>query len=214
MQKKAILFFLISIFLVTGCQMKNGLSTEKSVYNYLNENYPGDSFTVQFYSNVTLNAMASTCGSASGHTWLVTSKNTGISFYVQDDYEFNSFTCEYSLTDNYFDIYFGNKISEIGDSRIIPFVNSNESSVEENESGFLSSILGIDLDLNSFASEAELAEFAVNVRQTLLDDDLISNRLPYNFRLGIYEGDSLMCTMALKAADNVDYIIEKINEKK
>lgn len=214
MKKVSIFIFLISLLLVTGCQKKNALSTLESVNDYLNKNYPNDSFTVQFYSNVTLNAMASTCSSVPGHTWLVTSKNTGISFYVQDDYEFNSFTCEYSLTDNYFDIYFDNKLSEIGDSRIIPYVNRNESSVEENEIGFLSSILGIDLDLNSFASEAELAEFAVNVRQTLLDDDLISNKLPYNFRLGIYEGDSLMCTMALKAADNVDYIINKINEKK
>ena len=214
MKKVSIFMFLISLLLVTGCQKKNTLSTLESVNDYLNKNFPNDSFTVEFYSNVNLVAAASTCGRASGHTWLVTSKNTGISFYVQDDYEFNSFTCEYSLTDNYCAIYFDDKLSEIGDSRIIPYANRKESSVEENEIGSLSSILGINLDLNSFASEAELAEFAVNVRQTLLDDDLINNHLPYNFGLGIYEGDSKICTLALKEADNVDYIIEKIDEKK
>ena len=214
MQKNAILLFLISIFLVTGCQMKNGLSTEKSVYNYLNKNYPGDSFTVQLYNDVNLRSPTGNCDNVPGHTWIVTSKNTGISFYVQDDYNFNSFTCEYSLTDDYFDVYFSNKIKDLGDSRVILDASVHESDVDEEGYGFLSTVHGVNLNLNKFASKRELAEVAVATRQALLEDERLKNELPTYFWFNIYDGDTIICSIDFRTADNVNYIIEKINEKK
>ena len=214
MKKNPILLFLISIFLVTGCQMKNGLSTEKSVYNYLHKNYPGDSFVVQLYNDVTIRSTAGGCDSVPGHTWIVTSKNTGISFYVQDYYSFNSFTCEYSLTDDYFDVYFSNKIKEIGDSRVFLDANVHKSDINEEGYGFLSSVYGVNLNLNSFASEHELAEVAVAICQALLEDEHLRNELPTYFWFNIYDGDTIICSIDFRTADNVNYIIEKISEKK
>lgn len=211
--KKIFLLLLVSLFMVTGCFGSSRISTEKSVYKYLKKKYPEESFTVQFYRNVTVWSSMGGCDEAPGHTWSVTSKNTGVSFYVQDDYDFNSFTCYYHLVDNYFDVYLSEKIDELNDSRV---VTHEKLTIDDEVSGygFLESISAIDLNLNDFSSEQELAEVAVSVQKTLLEDERIKDDLSMYFWFNIYDGDSILCSIDFSSADNVDFIISEIDAKK
>lgn len=202
------LFFVL--FFVTGC---GGPATERSVYKYLQKKYPGEKFSVKLYRDVTLSSPTGGCGQVPGHTWEVMAEDTNISFYVQDDYVFNSFTCDYALTDDYFDVYLSNKIKELHDSRLkFDPVHVNDID-DETGYGFLDSIYGIDLDLYSFLTEEDLAKLAVSTRNTLMEDERINKYLPTYFWYNIYRGDDIICSISFRSSDNVDYILEEIHKK-
>lgn len=213
MKKFIMIFLLVPIFLLTGCGSSNRISTEKSVHNYLKTHYPNENFNVQFYKDVIIRSVTEGCSDVQGHTWKVTSQNTGISFYVQDQYTFNSFTCNYSLDDNYFEVLLYNKIKEIGDSRIIVDCNIN-SDVDEQGYGFLDEAHNINLNLKNFTSVQDLARVAVSTRQIILEDEYLKNISNRTFWFNIYDGDTIITSIDFEAADNVNYIIEKISEKR
>ena len=209
---KKIIILIMAIFLLTGC---GKVSTEKSVYKYLKKKYPNESFTVELYRDVTIESPTGGCELVPGHTWNVTSKETGITFYVQDDYIFNSFVCKYSLTDDYFAIYLSNKIKGLYDYRFVP---DNEVHVNDIDDvtgyGFLDSIHSINLDLKDFSSKQELATRAVDVQKILMEDERIEDGLPYYFWYFIYDHGEFVYKIDFRSADNVDYILEKMDSNK
>lgn len=105
MKKKFILsiFCCLTVLLVaTGCGVQRPkLIDEESVVNYLKDTYPNETFEI--ISNKEIDITHSNCGDEKvvGTSWLVKSNNTGIEFNVKDSYDFNSFTCEYGIKNDY-----------------------------------------------------------------------------------------------------------------
>lgn len=204
------LLFLISILICTSC---GHISTEKSVQKYLKRLYPNEEFTISHYNKVKLEGDVGGCDNANGNTWIVKSKDTNITFFVQDDYIFNSFTCEYSLIDNYFDVYLTKTIEKMNDPKIKV---ENVTDVVEKGAGYLPRIFSIDLALNDFNSKEELASFMVDVRSKLATDSRIKEELldGYgSFWFDIYDDDKVIYNINFYLSDNVDYILEEINKK-
>lgn len=212
MKKKVlyIILFIVIILTITGCRGK--ISSKESVKEYLKENYPNEKFKIEFYDSVKLKSSTGNCSEVKGNTWEVTSKETGISFYVQDDYTFDSFFCEYKLTDDYFDVYLSKVIEEMDDSRII--INEVHKNIVDEETGYgyLSSINGIKLDVNDFTTQEELADFIISLKKELLEDSIIKEKLPSYFYFDIYNGDDIICSISFHSANSKEYIIEKLNE--
>lgn len=210
--KKKVLYialFIVIILTITGCRGK--ISSKESVKEYLKEHYPNEKFKIEFYDSVELKSSTGGCKEVKGNTWEVTSKKTGISFYVQDEYSFEAFFCEYKLTDDYFDVYISKVIEELNDSRII--INEvHKSIVDENGYGYLSSINGIKLDINDFSTQEELANFIISLKKELLENSIIKEKLPSYFYFDIYNGDNIICSISLNSANTEEYIIEKLNE--
>ena len=200
----------VLLFILTGC---SSISTKNSVKKYLKEKYPDEKFTISYYGKVTLKSVAGGGDEVPGNTWEVTSEDTGISFYVQDEYCFNSFTTEYELDDDYFDVYFSKIIKEINDDRIkIKDVHVNTID-DETGYGYLDSISGVDLDINDFVSKEELAEFAVSLQKKLMEDARLQKILPEYFWYNVYDGEEIICSINFRLSDNTSYIIEEINKK-
>lgn len=88
--KKILLIFICSFLILivfTGCD-KRKLLDEKSVFNYLNDIYPNESFEI--ISKKEIDIRHDNCGDekVEGYSWLVKSNDTNIEFNVKDDYYF------------------------------------------------------------------------------------------------------------------------------
>lgn len=92
---------ILSIFLI-GCGKKKEpiLKTKEDVYNYLNEIFPNQQFDVLEVEELEIGDDA--CEKKyMGNNWTVYSKEDDITFNVYDTYYFNSFTCKFSIGNDY-----------------------------------------------------------------------------------------------------------------
>ncbi len=209
------LLVLTSVLTCSGCIFgsSNHKSTKDSVQKYLKEKYPNEKFDITYYGETELSGDDGGCDNAKGNTWNVKAEDTNISFYVQDEYIFNSFSCEYTLDDNYFDIYLTNTIKEINDSRIK--IDDVTDPIEKGY-GFLPSISSIDFDINDFSSKEELAQFMIDVRSKLLTDSRIKEELDNSYKsfwFDVFDGEKILYSINFSLSNSVDYILEEINKK-
>jgi len=111
----------LTILLVaTGCGgNKQQLVDEKSVFSYLQKNYPNENFEI--IDNQQLDDVSdSECGEGAkiGKAWIIKSTDTNIEFTIKDRYRFNSFTCNYEISDDYLQKARDSFLQEVNDYRI------------------------------------------------------------------------------------------------
>lgn len=175
MKKKIILsiFCCLSILLVaTGCgAQKPKLIDEKSVFNYLKDTYPNETFEI--ISSEEIDITHSNCGDENvvGTSWLVKSNNTGIEFNVKDSYDFNSFTCEYGIKND----YVTSALEEKSKSNIFNKLHISYNSIEVYEKDFYSKTEMVDVLYNAITELKNEAPFKygtnINVYIYLKDEE-------------------------------------------
>lgn len=120
MKKKIILsiFCCLSVLLIaTGCSNK---STQSDIEQYLKKYYPNESFKIVSEENVDNIKTSGNCSTdKSGYKYTIVSNDTNIEFVVEDVYEASSYgTCDYDLSDNYYQIALEKYITDFNDYRI------------------------------------------------------------------------------------------------
>ena len=167
MKKKLLLVLMVVLLVIlTGCGNKE--SNKRSVEKYLEKYFPNESFTIKEGENVKIRSATGNCDEVSGNTWVVTSDTTGLTFYVQDSYEYNSYVCKYQLTDNYFSVYLSDFLEDYNDDRIeIEFNNSIKS---QEGYGHLERVSSIKLNINDFDSTDDLTRFAMSLKEKLYNN--------------------------------------------
>lgn len=204
----SIICFLVS-FILTGCG--SNVSTERSVKKYLKEKYPNENFTIEYYRDVTIVSSVGGCDEVTGKTWNVTSKDTGMTFYVQDVEKFNSFNCKTNLTDDYFEVYISNVINNMNDSRIMIDEFHVNDIDDVSGYGFLDKINDIKLNLRDFSSKEELAKFIVSLHDKLLSDSRIAKHMPNSFWFYVYGDYQGTISIDFKICNNINNVLEKLN---
>ncbi len=149
--KKIVLSTICMIVLLglVGCGKP---SKSKDVMEYLNEEYPGETFEIISKNSIELEN--STCGDDTvlGNKWEIRSKTTNIEFIVSDDYDFNSFVCEFVLRDNYKLQTVKKYVYDYNDTRIIV-----------NDKGY-GDYVNIKVNYEDFSSSIELANVLYNFK--------------------------------------------------
>ena len=98
----SLLCIVILLIFLPRCVKKEEpiLKTEEDVYNYLNEKFPGKEFDVLDFEELEIGDDA--CEKKyTGKKWTVYSKTDFVTFNVYDTYYFNSFTCNFSIGNDY-----------------------------------------------------------------------------------------------------------------
>ena len=105
-----IIIFPVVFKLVAGLVIDKTLdrhpSTKKEVIEYLEEKYPDETFEILSKENIEIdNEDAEECrGTFKGHKWKVKSKETNITFIVEDGYSSTTMgVCNFSLHSDYKD---------------------------------------------------------------------------------------------------------------
>lgn len=116
--KKIILgiFSCLTILLsITGCGNK---STQSDVEQYLKKYYSNESFKI--VSEEKIDNIKGNCNTdKSGHKYTIVSNDTNIEFIIEDIYEASNYgTCNYNLSDDYYQVALEKYIIEFKDSRI------------------------------------------------------------------------------------------------
>lgn len=114
---KKIIFSLIIVLGITGCGNK---STQSDIEQYLKKYYPNESFEIVSEENIDNIKTSGNCSTdKSGYKYTIVSKDTNIEFVIEDIYEASSYgTCDYDLSDNYYQIALEKYITDFNDSRI------------------------------------------------------------------------------------------------
>lgn len=114
---KKIIFSLIIVLGITGCGNK---STQSDIEQYLKENYPNESFKIVSEENIDNIKTSGNCSTdKSGYKYTIVSNDTNIEFVIEDVYEASSYgTCDYDLSDNYYQTALGKYITDFNDYRI------------------------------------------------------------------------------------------------
>lgn len=114
---RKIIFSLIILFGITGCGNK---STQSDVEQYLNQYYPNESFKIVSEEKVNNIKTSGNCSTdKSGYKYIIVSNDTNIEFVIEDIYAASSYgTCDYDLSDNYYQVALEKYIIEFKDSRI------------------------------------------------------------------------------------------------
>lgn len=153
--KKIILsiFCCLTILLsTTGCGGdKQKLVDEKSVFSYLQKNYPDEKFEI--VDNQQLDDVSdSACGEGakSGNAWIIKSTDTNIEFTIKDRYRFNSFTCSYEISDDYLQKARDSFLQEINDYRVKSYY-----------SGYYT--IGLSIEREDFKTSDEMINFVYDI---------------------------------------------------
>lgn len=181
--KKIIIVFILiifAIFFISFIYSKLfGHFSNSSVINYLNEEYPNDSFEIISKERVLRikRKYSRECNAeVELNEWTVKSKDTGVIFNVIESYGSNSFFCTYhGLIDNYFETYFELFIKKLNDNRII----IDKGNVEDNETkkyAFNYIIIYYD----DFDSYDEMVDFIFNIIQKANQDNEMKKLLNYH----------------------------------
>ena len=200
MKKHLLLVLMITLLVIlTGCGNKE--SNKNSVERYLDKYYANESFSIKEGENVKIKSATGNCDEVSGNTWVVTSNTTGLTFYVQDSYEYNSYSCNYQLRDNYFSVYLENFLDGLNDDRAtIDF----ENSIKTNDGyGHLETVSFIKLDINEFSSTDDMAKFAMSLKEKLYNNSFIKKHIPQYFSYKIYNDDQLVRTIYFNKINSV-----------
>lgn len=114
---KKIIFSLIIVLGITGCGNK---STQNDIEQYLKKHYPKESFKIVSEENIDNIKTSGNCSTdKSGYKYTIVSNDTNIEFVIEDVYEASSYgTCDYDLSDNYYQIALEKYITDFNDSRI------------------------------------------------------------------------------------------------
>ena len=112
--KKSLLGLLtiVVLFTMTGCGSRK-LKSDSDLKEYLNRNYPGEQFEVVSKEEIEIAGDVGGCDSpGKGMSYQVKSLDTNTTFNVKDDYNFNSFFCEYRVESDYLEIAEKNFLAE------------------------------------------------------------------------------------------------------
>ena len=169
MVKKMFLILVLCFFMLTGCG-KKALLSEKEVDNYLRTKYPEEKFQIITVNEIELGDAGGCDDGGVGNSWKIKSMNTNIEFTLEDEYYFNSFTCEYGINDNYFKVSSEKFISENNDARMKSYYAC-------------SNCMGLAFERENFISSDEMFNFIQEIILKLND----TYPFKYNeFRNNIY----------------------------
>ena len=165
--KKIILsvFCCLTVLLATtGCGgNKQKLVDEKSVFSYLQKNYPDENFKIvdnQQIDDVSDDACGE--GAKNGNAWIIKSTDTNIEFTIEDRYQFNSFTCNYEISDDYLQKARDSFLKEINDYRIQSYY-----------SGYYT--IGLSIEREDFKTSDEMINFVYDIV------DKLNKKYPFKY---------------------------------
>ncbi len=203
---------LISIlFVLTGCGSK--IATNDNILEYLNKEYPGDSFTIISKEKVnSIPIRGNGSGSHEGYKYIVQSNETNIEFIVEDIYEYNSYgTGDYILDDNYKRISIISYIESFGDSRI----EITDKELSDNPDYFISTS-NIKLNFDNFDSVESIAQVLYNFKTFYENKQPFKNDTDISVWAYIYEKGKSKGHIELSASANKlseENIIKEVNNK-
>lgn len=126
MKKKMILILILCLFLITGCGGAK-LSSEKSLKRYLKKNYPDETFKVISKKEIKIVGDDGGCDKpGKGHSFVVKSNKTKVEFKIEDKYHFNSFICEYVVSDEYLRAAETKFLAENSESRVESYYSCDD----------------------------------------------------------------------------------------
>ena len=117
MQKNVLLILTLCLLFLTGCGAQK-LVSKNEVNNYLKKEYPGEKFKIVSVNQIKLQDVGGCDDGGTGNSWKIKSLNTNIEFDLADEYHFNSFACEYTTNDKYFNVASEKFLSENNDFRM------------------------------------------------------------------------------------------------
>ena len=93
---------IILLCFVIGCSLdRQILATEKDVYRYLNEKYPTETFEILNVEEIEITDDGCSEEIRKGNSWTIKSLTTNMEFKLEDAYQFDSSSCNYTVIDNY-----------------------------------------------------------------------------------------------------------------
>ena len=148
--KKMLIICIALIIIITGC---GSPATKDDIYNYLQQRYKNESFTIISKNKVDSIPSYSQCGSNnSGFEYTVKSNDSGIYFKATDTmYYFSGGWCSYDISDDYQIVALKKYIEEFNDSRI-----TIDDHIQSSD---------IKVDLNNFKSIDELVNVLYSFKQ-------------------------------------------------
>lgn len=197
--KKLFLILILCLLFLTGCG-KQELVGEKDVNSYLKKMYPDEKFQILSVNQISLGDVGGCDDGGMGNSWKVKSLNTNMEFILEDEYRFNSFTCEYGINDEYFKVASEKFISENNDFRMKSYYACYNC-------------MGLSFERENFKSATEMFNFIKKILSKL------NSTYPFkyksfrdNIHFSIDNANNIMDTFTLKEI-NDEKKIKKIIEQ-
>ena len=139
------LLIIVVLFAITGCGSRK-LKSDKDLKKYLNNIYPGEQFEMLSKEEIEITGDVGGCDSpGKGISYQVKSLDTNIVFTVKDEYNFNSFICEYRVDSDYLEIAEKKFLDENSIYKVDSYYNCYKC-------------MGIKFEKEKYSSEDEMKE--------------------------------------------------------